>query len=178
MLVPYVGTISIPKECNVPGHERFKGYMWHSARWNHTVSLKGERVAVIGNGCSAAQLVTRIFDPGYLQSLQSPNIQLTAEPILEITETGLRTSKQSIDVDVIILSAGFKIQDFLSPIIVKGVGGISLNEQWKDWRGAQAYIGDVRHQLPQLRYRVRRGVPRPSPRTNLLQIPITGKLLD
>jgi len=32
---------------------RFKGTMWHSARWRHDVELKGKKVGVIGNGCSA-----------------------------------------------------------------------------------------------------------------------------
>ena len=32
---------------------RFKGMTWHSARWRHDVELKGKRVGVIGNGCSA-----------------------------------------------------------------------------------------------------------------------------
>ncbi|KIW95809.1 uncharacterized protein Z519_02873 [Cladophialophora bantiana CBS 173.52] len=57
MLVSWVGTISLPKECNVSGNETFKGDKWHSARWNLDVSLRGKRVAVVGNGCLAAQLV-------------------------------------------------------------------------------------------------------------------------
>ena len=31
----------------------FKGVLWHSAQWRHDVDLKGKRVGVIGNGCSA-----------------------------------------------------------------------------------------------------------------------------
>lgn len=41
-----------PKELE-PGLEKFKGIVWHSARWRHDVELKGKRVGVIGNGCSA-----------------------------------------------------------------------------------------------------------------------------
>ncbi|KAG5647263.1 hypothetical protein DXG03_000798 [Asterophora parasitica] len=40
-----------PKD--VVGVENFKGLSWHSARWRHDVDLKGKRVGVIGNGCSA-----------------------------------------------------------------------------------------------------------------------------
>jgi cation diffusion facilitator CzcD-associated flavoprotein CzcO len=32
----------------------FDGLVWHSARWRHDVDLKGKRVGVIGNGCSAS----------------------------------------------------------------------------------------------------------------------------
>ncbi|KAG6814512.1 hypothetical protein H0H92_000037 [Tricholoma furcatifolium] len=41
----------IPKDLS--GVEQFRGVAWHSARWRHDVDLKGKRVAVIGNGCSA-----------------------------------------------------------------------------------------------------------------------------
>lgn len=40
-----------PKD--IEGKENFSGPVWHSARWRHDVDLKGKRVGVIGNGCSA-----------------------------------------------------------------------------------------------------------------------------
>ncbi|KAL0949998.1 hypothetical protein HGRIS_010007 [Hohenbuehelia grisea] len=49
-----------PKD--LPGAEQFQGAIWHSARWNHTFDLKGKRVGVIGNGCSAAQFVPKISE--------------------------------------------------------------------------------------------------------------------
>lgn len=57
MLVSCVGTISIPKECDIPGAKEFQGTMFHSARWNHKFDMRGKKVAVIGNGCSGAQLM-------------------------------------------------------------------------------------------------------------------------
>ncbi|KAF9075162.1 hypothetical protein BDP27DRAFT_1380799 [Rhodocollybia butyracea] len=49
---------------DVPGADSFNGPIWHTARYNHTVELKGKRVGVIGNGCSGAQLVPAIsVDP-------------------------------------------------------------------------------------------------------------------
>ncbi|KAM0267565.1 hypothetical protein ACHAPA_005854 [Fusarium lateritium] len=243
MLVSCVGTISIPKDCTISGHENFQGEIWHSARWNHAFDIKGKNVAVVGNGCSGAQLMPyvvqnaghvvqfqrsaqwinerpnrqfsalekwsfrylplwhklyrfslwkstdalhdlylsdsptairkrelqtveaekymrktvpekfhdllipkfplgckrRIFDPDYLESLHSPNVELTDEPIVEFTETGLRTSKRHIDFDAVVLSTGFKIQEFLSPIEIRGRENKTINEHWKDTDGAQAY---------------------------------------
>jgi cation diffusion facilitator CzcD-associated flavoprotein CzcO len=49
-----------PKD--IRGTEKFKGLVWHSARWRHDVNLKGKRVAVIGNGCSAAQFIPEISE--------------------------------------------------------------------------------------------------------------------
>jgi cation diffusion facilitator CzcD-associated flavoprotein CzcO len=39
------------------GVDTFRGEIFHSATWRQDVSLKGKRVVVIGNGCSATQLV-------------------------------------------------------------------------------------------------------------------------
>lgn len=247
ILVSCVGTIGIPRECTIPKVGEYKGHVWHSGKWNHDVDYKDKKVAVVGNGCSAAQLVPkvaekaalvvqfqrspqwinervnreftwvekwcfrniplwmrayrfsiwketdalhtlyqsdtpvmveareaatkrvitymkgaapkkyhdmlipdfplgckrRIFDPGYLDCLHRPNVELTTENIVEFTPTGLRTPQRDIDVDVVVLSTGFKVQEFVSPIRVIGRGGITLNEHWNDTAGAQAYKGTM-----------------------------------
>lgn len=252
MLVSCVGTISIPKDCNIPGVESYKGSLFHSARWDHGFNLEGKTVAVIGNGCSGAQLLPpvsetakkvvqfqrspqwinerpnpafsglqkwffrhaplygriyrfylwwstdvvhsiymthsksserkrikaqreaeeymraraparyhdliipkfqlgckrRIFDPGYLGCLHRHNVELTGEPIVSFTESGLRTARREIDFDAVVLSTGFKIQEFLSPMDIVGAEGKTLNEHWKDTRGAQAYRATFVHGFP------------------------------
>ena len=60
VFVSAVGAISFPRDVRFPGMEKFQGPMFHTARWDHSVSYKGKRVAVIGNGCSAAQVVPAI----------------------------------------------------------------------------------------------------------------------
>ena len=55
-----VGALNEPATPNVPGVETFEGVQFHSARWNHDHDLAGERVAVIGSGASAVQLVPQI----------------------------------------------------------------------------------------------------------------------
>lgn len=57
MLVSAVGGLSEPNKCTIDGHETFKGPIFHSARWDHSVDLKGKNVIVVGNGCSATQFV-------------------------------------------------------------------------------------------------------------------------
>ena len=57
VFVSAVGAISYPRDVKFAGMEDFAGPMFHTARWDHSVSWKGKRVAVIGNGCSAAQVV-------------------------------------------------------------------------------------------------------------------------
>ena len=54
------GPLVTPKWPDLPGLDSFKGVKFHSARWNHGVSLEGKRVAVIGTGASAIQFVPAI----------------------------------------------------------------------------------------------------------------------
>ena len=62
VLVSAVGQLSRPSVPAVPGADTFTGPAFHSATWDHTVSLRGKRVAVIGTGASAIQFVPAIAD--------------------------------------------------------------------------------------------------------------------
>lgn len=252
ILVSAVGAISFPRDVKFAGMEKFKGHMFHTARWDHSVNYKGKRVAVIGNGCSAAQVVPavakdaaevkqyarsgqwfharpnrnyteiekfmfrwlplwqralrlkifldadeetttyfptpkgiklrlqmeeestryiknkvpakyssalipkfplgckrRIFDPGYLDSLNWKNVELIPEGIKEMTETGMiSTSGRADDYDIIVLATGFQVAEFLAPMNIVGSTGVSLHDQWKECRGAQAYLGTHVHNFP------------------------------
>ena len=62
VMVSAVGQLNRPKLLAVPGRESFGGATFHSARWDHSVDLTGKRVAVIGTGASAYQVVPSIVD--------------------------------------------------------------------------------------------------------------------
>lgn len=57
-----VGGLHIPRFPEIPGLEQFAGPCFHSARWRHDVEFRGKRVAVIGSGASAVQIVPAIVD--------------------------------------------------------------------------------------------------------------------
>ncbi|KAK7429123.1 hypothetical protein QQZ08_004338 [Neonectria magnoliae] len=57
ILISAVGAISIPKMCDLPGASAFQGRMFHTAEWDHSFEWKNKDVVVIGNGCSATQVV-------------------------------------------------------------------------------------------------------------------------
>src|SRR5262245_43282539 len=59
-IVSAVGQLNRPKLPEIPGRERFEGASFHSASWDHTQDLAGKRVAVIGSGASALQLVPEV----------------------------------------------------------------------------------------------------------------------
>jgi cation diffusion facilitator CzcD-associated flavoprotein CzcO len=60
VLVSAVGQLNRPSIPALPGLDRFRGPVFHSARWRHDVDLNGKRVAVVGTGASAAQFVPEI----------------------------------------------------------------------------------------------------------------------
>lgn len=254
VFVSAVGAISFPRDVKFKGMEKFQGPIFHTARWDHSVKYEGKRIGVIGNGCSAAQVVPalaksaafvkqyarssqwyharpnhvfsgaekfmfkwlplwqrflrlrifldadeqtttyfptprgvkariaaeeeskeyiysrapkkyhdfivpnfplgckrRIFDPDYLESLNRSNVELLNHGIQEITETGIISSGGVKDnYDIIVLATGFQVAQFLTPMDIIGVHGASLNDQWNESRGAQAYLGTYVHNFPNL----------------------------
>ncbi|MGE5596279.1 MAG: flavin-containing monooxygenase [Hyphomicrobiales bacterium] len=74
-VISAVGQLNRPKMPDIPGMESFAGPSFHSARWDHSVDLKGKRVAVIGTGASASQFIPAIApDVAHLTVFQrTPN---------------------------------------------------------------------------------------------------------
>ncbi|MFF0815451.1 flavin-containing monooxygenase [Rhodococcus sp. NPDC003318] len=60
IVVSAVGALCEPSLPDIPGIEGFTGEIFHSAQWNHDYSLTGKRVAVIGTGASAIQIVPQL----------------------------------------------------------------------------------------------------------------------
>ncbi len=61
-LVLACGRLTEPKIPEVPGLESFPGPIFHTARWSHDTDLRGARVAVIGTGATAVQLVPELSE--------------------------------------------------------------------------------------------------------------------
>lgn len=59
-LVMATGYLSDAKFPDVPGIDSFQGALFHSAEWDHSVDLTGKRVALIGSGASAIQIVPEV----------------------------------------------------------------------------------------------------------------------
>jgi cation diffusion facilitator CzcD-associated flavoprotein CzcO len=60
LLITACGQLSVPKAPPLAGLESFEGAAFHSAEWRHDVDLAEKRVAVVGTGCSAIQVVPAI----------------------------------------------------------------------------------------------------------------------
>ncbi|HEX7322950.1 MAG TPA: NAD(P)/FAD-dependent oxidoreductase [Mycobacterium sp.] len=59
-LISGAGALHIPQLPDIDGIDEFTGAAFHSAQWDHGVELAGKRVAVIGTGASAIQIVPAI----------------------------------------------------------------------------------------------------------------------
>lgn len=61
-VVGATGPLTKPAIPEIPGLASFKGRVMHSARWDHNYDLEKRRVAVIGTGASAIQIVPALAD--------------------------------------------------------------------------------------------------------------------
>ena len=60
VVVSAVGLFTRPLFPDLVEEEPFTGTLMHSSRWDHSVSLEGARVAVLGTGSTASQLVPEL----------------------------------------------------------------------------------------------------------------------
>ena len=61
-LVSAIGQLNDPSRAHFRGEEAFGGLILHSALWSDDIDVSGKRVAVIGTGATAMQLVPSIVD--------------------------------------------------------------------------------------------------------------------
>jgi len=60
--VSAIGQLHIPSTPNFNGKDTFTGPSFHSAEWDHSVSLEGKTVGVVGNAASAVQFIPEIAE--------------------------------------------------------------------------------------------------------------------
>ena len=60
VVVSCVGGLVDPAMPDIKGMQSYSGEFFHTARWNHGYDLTGRRVAVIGTGASAVQVVPEV----------------------------------------------------------------------------------------------------------------------
>ena len=76
------------------------------------------------------------------EALLRDDVSLVTEPIERITPKGIRAGGTEHELDVIVYATGFKANDFLWPMQIRGRGGVKIEDLWaKD--GARAYIGSM-----------------------------------
>jgi 4-hydroxyacetophenone monooxygenase len=61
-VITAVGQLNRPKVPALPGMDTFRGPLFHSARWPSDLDVAGKRVAIVGTGASAMQIVPAIAE--------------------------------------------------------------------------------------------------------------------
>lgn len=62
VVIPAAGYLNRPRWPDLAGRESFGGVSIHSAQWDPDLSLTGKKVAIIGAGCTAVQIVDACVD--------------------------------------------------------------------------------------------------------------------
>ncbi|MCC7362790.1 MAG: NAD(P)/FAD-dependent oxidoreductase [Dehalococcoidia bacterium] len=91
-----------------------------------------------------------ILDNGWFDALKRPNVELTTERIARITPKGvLMESGQEYEFDLLVVASGFRPNDFLWPMDIRGRGGVAINDLWAA-DGSRAYLGMMMPGFPNL----------------------------
>lgn len=77
------------------------------------------------------------LDHGYFEAFNRDNVRLVdiqdAEPLVEFTETGIRTTKQHYEFDIIVLATGFQAYTGAQEALpIRGRNGLLLRDKWRD----------------------------------------------
>lgn len=92
------------------------------------------------------------LDSSYYETYNLPHVHLVdlnSEPIVEITERGVRTATREIELDMLILATGYDgLTGALTAFDVVGRRGDTVNEKWKG--GAYSYMGLMLEGFPNL----------------------------
>ena len=98
----------------------------------------------------SARIVLVDREYSVLDALLRDNVTLVSDPIREITRRGLATaSGHEYEVDAIVYATGFKANDFLWPMEIRGRGGRRVDELWAT-DGPRAYLGAMLPGFPNL----------------------------
>ena len=100
-----------------------------------------------GYGMQRVPLETNYFEAYNRENVELININ--EAPITEITETGIQTSAQHYDLDLIVYATGFDaMTGAFDRIDISGTNGLKLSEKWKD--GPTTHIGVMTTGFPNL----------------------------
>ena len=60
VLITATGFLRVPRYPDIPGLDSFAGPMFHSSRWDHTITLPDKRIGLIGTGSTGVQITAEL----------------------------------------------------------------------------------------------------------------------
>ena len=83
----------------------------------------------------------------WARTLKRHNVRLATDPIARITPAGVEMADGTVhEADVLLYGTGYEASKFLTPMTVKGRGGVDLHERWAG--DARAYLGVTIPEFP------------------------------
>jgi cation diffusion facilitator CzcD-associated flavoprotein CzcO len=123
--------------------------------------VRGKIGEVVADPATAEKLKPRDYpifarrpclDSSYYETYNRSNVHLVdclSDPIVEITERGVRTRSGEVELDVLILATGYDgLTGALLAFDVVGRDGRTVEDKWKD--GAYSYLGLMMEGFPNL----------------------------
>ncbi|MES1924766.1 NAD(P)/FAD-dependent oxidoreductase [Salinisphaera sp. T31B1] len=122
-VISAVGALADPAWPNIPGLDEFTGKLMHTARWDDDYDLADKRVAVIGSGASAIQVVPEIAKAaGELTVFQrtpswimpKPDRPIPASEQAEYRESAYKLKKRRLRI--------YWVSEFFAPFVISDLG--------------------------------------------------------
>ena len=90
-----------------------------------------------------------IFSPNYYQAVQEPAVHIEDGAIERVEANGVWMRDGTFhELDVLVVATGFKVDQFVRPMKIRGQGGLDLDEFWKE--GPRAYYAVTVPHFPNL----------------------------
>ena len=81
-----------------------------------------------------------IGNGNFFEAIKRDNVELVTDAIVRLTEDGIVDAADRTHLlDVIVYATGFKVQEYLTPMVIRGREGIELNAYWSTRPGG--YLG-------------------------------------
>ena len=131
------GCLSVPKEVDIAGADRFAGDVYWTSRWPHTgVDFTGQRVAVIGTGSSAIQSIPIIASEAKQLTVfqRTPNFSIPAR------NGSARPERVALyAADPVAYRHGGRHSSAGVPLPVSEISALSVSEEERNERYEQAW---------------------------------------
>jgi len=147
----------------VPGFQRAYRWLiyWEAEATVMAFTRPDSRLAALGERVAKSFIARQVPDPelrgrvtpgyrmgckrvllanDYYPAIVKPNVRLVTEPVSSITRSGVVSADGAeYQADVLVYGTGFHVTDAFDHADIKGAGGQSITDAWRD--GVEAYLG-------------------------------------
>ena len=137
--------VLLDEECNKDLSEYIAGRMRQRVKDPETA----EKLIPKDHGFGTQRLP---LETNYLETYNRDNVRLvdiTETPVKRVTESGISTTNEDFDLDIIVFATGFDaVTGAFDKIDIQGVGGERLKEKWD--KKTKTYLGIGVHNFPNM----------------------------